>query len=659
MLTTARPAAGLALVAVLLAALAPTPGHAVGVPVVGPTVYVAHGLTDAELIALGAHVAGRLHSVLLLASEKHGLLDPTLRALAPSRIVNVKDFPSRIPSVDARVDRRTKVVLCPPLPRGRLLQAACLAGAENADLWISENSPDEAKRLRALVKQAPQSFEQITLIGETGGMLPPRSTVKVVRLGDQEAVASAYLKRIEISSRLQTAVICNPFDTGSRAMSALGPWLAVKRRAALLLTDATGKNVEAIVDRMNLTGARPRRLEHLILLADLQAIPMEQRPNPIPGDKDAQIDLEPLSPRTATPTPFSYAIGRLFHEDRAVVPLMLARQELFRDHTGSLSALVASNPGGGLNLLETFSRTTSRELANAGYQTTALFGNELTAELLRKALPKADLFLWEGHHSTLIREWGFANWDEPLPPALHFMQSCMVLQEEKVGPLLKRGAVAVVGTSTRTYSGSGGAFSLAYLDAVIHDRRTNGEALRQAKNFLLAYSLLKEKRLGDSAKRTGANLRAAWAFTLWGDPTLRLPVPEPTSEKLPGINHEVNGHTLTLSLPEKALERVSTSKYRASPWPNGRFAGLIRKDEGRATQPLVPLVFAEVELPKVKPGVVPRLSSKVPSSRWVFTWDQRRRVGYLLVMPRATEGNEMRFHIDWTQQVAERQNAGK
>ena len=99
---------------------------------------------------------------------------------------------------------------------------------------------------------------------------------------------------------------------------------------------------------------------------------------------------------------------------------------------------------------------------------------------------------------------------------------------------MQRGAVAVVGSSTRTYSGTGGAFSLAFFDATLYDDQSLGGSLRQAKNFLLAWSLLKQKRLGESAKLAGANVRSAWAFTLWGDPTLKLPKPDLPRDTLPG-----------------------------------------------------------------------------------------------------------------------------
>ncbi len=54
---------------------------------------------------------------------------------------------------------------------------------------------------------------------------------------------------------------------------------------------------------------------------------------------------------------------------------------------GSRAALVASNPGSGLPLLETFSQNTVRELRNAGVSTTALIGKDLEQDKLRKRCP--------------------------------------------------------------------------------------------------------------------------------------------------------------------------------------------------------------------------------------------------------------------------------
>src|SRR5439155_24221074 len=129
------------------------------------------------------------------------------------------------------------------------------------------------------------------------------------------------------------------------------------RRAALLFTDETGENTNEVVEAA-LHHRALRRADSLILVADLQAIRPERRPNPVPG-KDAFIEMEPLTPTGARP--FSFATGRLFHQDRSVICLMLARQRLLGERNSPPRALIVSNPAGGLPLLETFSRTTANE----------------------------------------------------------------------------------------------------------------------------------------------------------------------------------------------------------------------------------------------------------------------------------------------------------
>src|SRR5205085_1660408 len=255
----------------------------------------------------------------------------------------------------------------------------------------------------------------------------------------------------------------------------------VRRRAALLLTSETGKNVPALVQNA-VKNESLSQVETVILAANLRAIPTERRPNPIPEDKDPFIETEPLTPKGNEP--FSFALGRLFHEDRAVITLMLARQTLLDQSSAKPKALIVSNPGGGLPLLETFSRNTAKELRNVGYETTALFNGAVSQEAVRRLLPEQDVFLWEGHHATMVRDYGMPAWTEPLRPSLVFLQSCLALCEDEAHPFLQRGAVAVVGTSTRTYSASGGACSLAFFDALLYEDRPLGDCLRQAKNFL-------------------------------------------------------------------------------------------------------------------------------------------------------------------------------
>src|SRR5262249_13023288 len=131
---------------------------------------------------------------------------------------------------------------------------------------------------------------------------------------------------------------------GKGGMARLAPFVAVQKRAALLLAggDAAAA-VEAAVRR-----PAPAAADHLLIVADLAAVPWEERANPVPNPKDPHIELEPATPRGSAP--FTFATGRLFHEGGWGVPLTLARQRLLAEGGGPRRALVASNAGGGLAL---------------------------------------------------------------------------------------------------------------------------------------------------------------------------------------------------------------------------------------------------------------------------------------------------------------------
>ncbi len=659
-----KPTAARALLFAVMAALAFGLIGDFRSPARAPTydIFLAGRLSDEALLTLSAAVSSRQPPALLLIDSPDATpyTRAFLTAYGPGRICPVGSFGEGRTAVERRLDIRLppavswadciptavlplyqatdRAIACPPEPRGRLLQAACLAGTLRVPLLTIDNRATKSvsEQVRTL------GIRELTLVG--GGLT--LSDVKVNEVSDASAVATLRQRELDRSVPVKTLVVANPFDRGPElgAMSVLAPLVALQRQAPLLLTNAKGDDADAVVlDASKQQGLR--EVDTVILVANLRAVPMTRRPNPLPKDKDPVIEMEPLTPSGAEP--FSFATGRLFHEDRAVVPLLLARRELLARAPGPRRALVASNPRGDMSLLEAFSRNTVQELRNAGYETTALFGKDVNGDDLRRLMPEFDVFLWEGHHNPLIVDYGFSGWDEPLPPALVFLQSCLALKESKAGPLLSRGAVGVVGSSTRTYSASGGACSLAFFDAILYDGQTLGGALRQAKNFLLAYSLLKEKRLGRDATRTGANLRSAWAFTLWGDPTLQLPRPAAPADARPAVRHEVRGDTIVVHLPATAHERVASDKYRTEMMPNARLAGLVSKEKGGDTLSLAHLVFAEVRLPDAEPGRVPRLHSRLPDDRYVFCWDARRGCGYLLAAPGPRPERELRFRVEW------------
>lgn len=601
-------------------------------------VFLGSGLGRTEVLQFATALAGSGHSgVMLLDSPKTQRPNQRfLEAFQPHRVVRVTWHGGPPAELWRKLfPRADRVMVCTSTDRRLLLHAAWLAGVIKGPLFLALDGPRDNDQLRDWLDHWQTT--DVWVIGDKKAIAIPNG-LKTRHLADETAVCRAALKHLKRGGPIDTLVVTNPADQG---LSDLAPWLAATRRAVLLLTNDAGTNTADLVRTATQESKLPDA-DNLLLLARPDDVPTVRRGNPIAG-KDEFIEMEPLTPEERAT--YTFATGRLFHADPAFVPLILARQRLLPPDGSPRRAIVASNPGGSLPFLETFSRTTAREFTNRGFETTALFGDAVTAGELRRQLPHNDLFLWEGHHNTLINEFKFNEWDEPLPPSLMILQSCLALTEGKAVPLLERGAVAVVGSSSRIYSATGGAFALAYTDALLYDRQSLGGALRNAKNFLNAYALLKEKRLGESVRLTGANQRSAWAFTLWGDPALRLPLPSEASELRSAVHCSVKGSTVTMRVPAAVSKRSATVPLMVPYRPNGRLAGLIRTTDDE--RELVPLLFAEVSLPNAPDGTLPEFHCKLADTRHVFCWDERRKVGFLLVMPRSSDEHEIKFRVTW------------
>ena len=656
------PLAGLASVALIPQPEAAGRSAPPAAPVRAGTVVLAGAMPEPDLIALGVMTAGAQPDAdfVLDTGRAEAVVKPFLDRLNPATVTPVGAFPAGHDSarrwgVAAPVSRPAEAdpvafawglypkaehaVVAPRVPTAELLQAACLAGTLRVPLFVLRDGDDAVKGLKELL--AARGVKDVTAVGAAGAHCKKLVGVRLTELADAAATAAAHRKELLRTGQIEALVLANPAD--AKKHSALAPWVAVKRRAALLLTAADGKDAGEVVAAA-LKDKDSAAADVLLVVADTDAIPLTKRDNPAAG-RDERIDVEQWV--SDTDDLISLAAGRLFHADRAVVPLLLARQRLLARSPGPPKILIASNPGDGLPLLETFSRNTGRELENAGWRVTGRYGKTaLTAKELRGTLPDQDAFLWEGHYRTLVDTFEMPKWTEPLRPSLIFLQSCLALNPDEAALLFDRGAAAVVGTPNRTYSGSGGALTLAFFDSLAYDGRTAGASMRHAKNFLLCYAELKGKRLGDGAKMGGANKRAAWTFTIWGDPTLTMPKPVPPKDALPALTCEVVKDRITLTLPEKRYPPTEVAPYKAEMWPGGRLAGLFTTNDEDARL-LAPLAFAEVALPLAKDGHTPRLTSKVPGRNWVFRWDARRRVGYLLVAPREKDADGIEFRVKW------------
>jgi hypothetical protein len=641
-------------------------------PLTRRSVILAGGLSDEQVLVVSAGLAAAENPPILLLDSMRlrRYVRLFLDAYHADQVVPVGTFaegPERLQGqlgtpVKAPVDwpqgrpdglwkllfpRATDVVVCPAEPRAVLLQSACLAGALRAPLYVLHGQGEEATDLRR--RLTAWGTRRVYAAGGAAGSCRDLPDVNVVPLADEQAVASAYQERLAKKGPIETLVVLNPNDSerGRPATSTLGPWVALRRRAALVLSDERGNPTAALAAaRLN---SRLRQADYLILAADQRAIPMERRPNPLPT-AEKETPLEP--PYPGPDQPFTYGTGRLFHHDLSVVSLTVAREELLKDVKEPRKVLYAANAGGVLPLLETISRNTANEFRNAGYQTTLLTGGQPNQQNLHQLLPQNDIFVWEGHHMMIMAGLG-PQGNQPLRPSLIFLQSCVALQEANAMPLLERGAVAVIAPGSYTFSASGGAFCMAYFDAMFYDGKTLGGALREAKNFMLAYAQLKDKRLGQPHPKSGANVRSAWAFTLWGDPTLKLPAPPPPKDHHTPVRTTVKGNSIVVTLPPEKYAKVTPPRgprsgpYEAVIWPNGRLAGLMHKMPRGQTKPLLPMIFAEVHLPQGAGQGEPRLSTRLPGDHWVFLWDERRLTGYLLIRPRTRDREEIRFHVNW------------
>jgi hypothetical protein len=112
------------------------------------------------------------------------------------------------------------------------------------------------------------------------------------------------------------------------------------------------------------------------------------------------------------------------------------------------------------------------------------------------------------------------------------------------------------------------------------------------------------------------------------------------------VRHRVVGGSVVVTIPDEWHARLRTAKYQTELPANGRLAGLVRRNEDEPAV-VVPLIFREVALPKAPEGMEPRLSGRLPRKHWVFNWDARRKVGWLLILPRAGDRGDLRFRVEW------------
>src|SRR5439155_876342 len=180
-----------------------------------------------------------------------------LREFQPDHVVAVGTFPGNLADLEQRLGvkisalvpwtqgppldlwkklfpRAKNVVVCPPEPRPQLLQAACLAGALRAPLWVNTGNAEENALLRRQLVE--WKTQQIYAVGDSAQFAAKLKlekeglVAKLIRLRDMDAVAQAHRRILRQQGPIENIVLANPADgkLGLTNLSPLAPCIAVQ-----------------------------------------------------------------------------------------------------------------------------------------------------------------------------------------------------------------------------------------------------------------------------------------------------------------------------------------------------------------------------------------------------------------------------------------------
>ena len=250
-------------------------------------VFLAGGLGDTDLVTLSANLAAsKCGGMLLLDSAPSTpFLKAFLSSFRPGRIVPVGSFAEGQAALSGRLGKpvaaglvwkegpptalwsylfaRAKgVVVCPAEPRRLLLQAAYLAGAAEMPFLVLQGKAGEEAVLREWLTR--WRTHQVLAVGSAAEICGRLPEVQLTRLKDEAAVVEASLHHQTLHGPIQTLVVANPADLRTKelgGMSRLAPWVALQKRAALLLTNEAGDNTTQVVNEASeKTGTAPGRV---------------------------------------------------------------------------------------------------------------------------------------------------------------------------------------------------------------------------------------------------------------------------------------------------------------------------------------------------------------------------------------------------------------
>ena len=215
---------------------------------------------------------------------------------------------------------------------------------------------------------------------------------------------------------------------------------------------------------------------------------------------------------------------------------------------------------------------------------------------------------------------------------LMILQSCHSLDDTASG-ILASGATGMLGSVTNIHSASGGALIKAFCDGLVYRRDSAGEALRDARNYLLCVSALKSER----GHREQAKVnRVAYTFHLWADPEMRLFPDLPSRPKLQPVSARfIAPDRVHIRVPDKRLPTARTKEYLLRMFPGSEVAGIVKRLKDKDIRRVTPLYFFRIPMPR---GIELQRHTRLREAndttvRAVFLADSFRRFLYVLYFP--------------------------
>ncbi len=465
-----------------------------------------------------------------------------------------------------------------------------------------------------------------------------------------EKIGTAKVKNVLLTSIADRYII--DYTTADDAVFFI-PFISYLRQAPVIFSSTSSGDTADLSLASFLTKYRLQPRNITILGDNFRVFEID------PGEElqetiyDQDIGLEPgtfYDMKHAVP----YGIGRIpFNSIRQMSSYyarLTANDHYYREKSRDfvmISNLIADE-GPHLKFAEVISRVTVKELQNFNVKGKSFYAVDPKNKKIWEATLKSGLIIYEGHSNHFmafniedITSTVFSEPDHFQNFPLLILQSCN--SHDDLAYLIRRGPIAIVGSSTRVHSASGSSFIKAYLDNTLYQPATLGEALRDAKNYFLSVVALKENRGHEEQAKTN---RVALSFRIWGDPEIKLfPKPLPGPEKQPLKLQIKDSNTLELNTPDKFYKRIENEKFSLRSFPMSKQAGIVKrsKDPSKNVRRIESFYFFKLPYEQLSQQSLNTFSEKagLGDVRNVILEDPFKRWIYMLHYPKKEIRNNL------------------